>query len=82
MYIEQPEGFQLSNKREYVCKLKKTLYGLKQAPKAWYARLESYLQTQGFKIGSVDCNFYCKIIDDILMIVDVYVDDIIFRSDD
>ena len=29
VYIEQPEGFQLSNKRDYVCKLKKALYGLK-----------------------------------------------------
>ena len=40
------------------------------------------MQTQGFKRGSVDCNLYCKIIDDILIIVEVYVDDIIFRSDD
>ena len=44
VYIEQPYGFQLTNKRDYVCKLKKTLYGLKQAPRAWYARLDSYLQ--------------------------------------
>ena len=51
VYIEQPEGFQLSEKRDYVCKLKKALYGLKQAPRAWYARLDSYLQTQGFKRG-------------------------------
>ena len=34
VYIEQPEGFQLTNKGDYVCKLKKALYGLKQAPKA------------------------------------------------
>ena len=32
VYIEQHEGFLLSEKRDYVCKLKKTLYGLKQAP--------------------------------------------------
>jgi hypothetical protein len=35
VYIEQPEGFQLSENIYYVCKLKKALYGLKQAPRAW-----------------------------------------------
>ena len=38
------------------CRLKKVLYGLKQAPRAWYARLDEYLQQQGFKRGSVDNN--------------------------
>ena len=64
------------------CKLKKALYGLKQAPRAWYARLDLYLQTQGFKRGSTDSNLYCKIVDDILIIVEVYADDIIFGIDD
>ena len=43
VYVEQPDGFQLTNKEDMVYRLKKTLYGLKQAPKAWYARLEKYL---------------------------------------
>jgi hypothetical protein len=38
VYIEQPEGFQLSENEDYVCNLKKALYGLKQAPRAWYSR--------------------------------------------
>ena len=82
VYIEQPEGFQLTDKRNYVCKLKKALYGLKQAPRAWYAILDSYLQLQGFKRGSVDNNLSYKIINDIMIIIEVYVDDIIFGSDD
>ena len=82
VYIEKLEGFQLSDKRDSVCKLKKELYELKQAPRAWYARLDSYLQTQGFKRGSSDGNLYCKIVDDILIIVDVYVNDIILGIDD
>ena len=81
VYIEKPKGFQLTNKGDYVCKLKKALNGLKQAPGAWYARLDSYLQLQGFKRGSVERNIYCKIVDS-MMIVEVYVDDIIFGSDD
>ena len=36
VYIEQPEGFLLSEIEDYVCKLKNALYGLKQAPRAWF----------------------------------------------
>jgi hypothetical protein len=32
VYMEQPEGFKLSDNPDLVCKLKKALYGLKQAP--------------------------------------------------
>jgi hypothetical protein len=54
VYIEQLEGFQLSENIDYVCKLKKALYGLKQAPRAWYSRLDKYLQQAGFRKGSAD----------------------------
>ena len=76
--MEQPEGFSLTDKYDYVCKLKNALYGLKQAPRAWYARLDKYLQDKGFKRGSVDSNLYIKTEGDDLLIVLVYVDDIIF----
>jgi hypothetical protein len=81
VYIEQLEGFQLTNKGDYVCKLNKALYELKQEPRAWYARLDSYLQKQGLKRGSTDKIFYCKIDGNNLIIMEVYVDDIIFGSD-
>ena len=42
VYIDQPEGFLLSENKDYVCKLKKELYGLKQAPRAWFSRLDNY----------------------------------------
>ena len=44
VYIEQPEGFLLSENKYYVCKLKKALYGIKQTPRAWFSRLDSYLK--------------------------------------
>ena len=44
VYIEQPEGFLLSENRDYVCKLKKALYGLKQAPRASFSRMDNYLK--------------------------------------
>jgi hypothetical protein len=43
VYIEQPEGFKLSENVDYVRKLRKALYGLKHYPRAWYSRLDKYL---------------------------------------
>jgi hypothetical protein len=82
VYIEQPEGFQLSENTNYVCKLKKALYGLKQAPRAWYSRLDKYLQQAGFRKGSADNNLYIKVSQGNILLIEVYVDDIIFGSDD
>eukprot|EP00253_Pinus_taeda_P036599 PITA_36599 len=82
VYIEQPYGFILGNDPKLVCRLKKALYGLKQAPRAWYYRLENNLHQQGFSKGSTDSNLYIKIDNDKLLILAVYVDDIIFGSNE
>jgi hypothetical protein len=82
VYIEQPKGFQLSENTDYVCKLKKALYGLKQAPRAWYSRLDKYLQQAGFRKGSAYNNLYIKVSQGNILLIEVYVDDIIFGSDD
>jgi hypothetical protein len=66
----------------YVCKLKKAIYGLKQAPRSWYARLDHYIQQQGFKRGVVDNNLYIKTEKENLLNTLVYVDDLIFGSND
>jgi hypothetical protein len=81
VYIEQPEGFQLSEKESYVCRLKKDLYGLKQAPREWHLSLDIYLQQQGFMKGNAGNNIYIKMDQDNILIIEVYVDDIIFGSD-
>jgi hypothetical protein len=82
VYIEQPKGFQLSENTYYVCKLKKALYGLKRAPRAWYSRLDKYLKQAWFKKGSADINLYIKVSQGNILLIEVYVDDIIFGSDD
>jgi hypothetical protein len=82
VYIEQPEGFQLSNNADYVCKLNKALYGLKHALRAWYSRLDKYLQQAGFRKGSAENNLYIKVSEGNILLIEVYVDDIIFGSDD
>lgn len=55
---------------------------LKQAPLAWCYRLDKYLQQQGFTKGATDNNLYIKVDDGKLLIVIVYVDDIIFGSNE
>eukprot|EP00253_Pinus_taeda_P005018 PITA_05018 len=82
VYIEQSDGFILGNDPNLVCRLKKDLYGLKQAPRAWYYRLDKYLHQQGFSKGSADSNLYIKVENDKLLILVVYVDYIIFGSNE
>jgi hypothetical protein len=72
----------LPDNTNYVCKLKKALYGLKHAPRAWYSRLDKYLQQVGFRKGSADNNLYIKVSERNILLIEVYVDDIIFGCDD
>ena len=60
--------------------LKKALYGLKQAPRTWYERLCKFLLEKGFKMGKVDTTLFTKTKGKDLLLVQIYVDDIIFGS--
>jgi hypothetical protein len=71
----------LSENTNYVCKLKKALYGIKHALRAWYSRLDKYLQHAGFIKGSADNKLYIKVSQGNILLIEVYVDDIIFGSD-
>ena len=65
-----------------VFRLKKALYGLKKAHRTQYSSLEKDLTKLGFSKGMADSNLYWKEIDDELMMLVIFVDDIIFRGDD
>ncbi|GJT41375.1 retrovirus-related pol polyprotein from transposon TNT 1-94 [Tanacetum coccineum] len=80
VYVAQPPGFIDFEKPDHVYKLKKALYGLKQAPKAWYDRLKAFLIKHEYKIGMVDNTLFTKKKSSNLIIVQIYVDDIIFGS--
>ncbi|CAN0908181.1 Retrovirus-related Pol polyprotein from transposon RE1, partial [Linum grandiflorum] len=80
VYVAQPPGFEDSNFPNHVYKLRKALYGLKQAPRAWYDKLSSYLLTNNFIQGSVDKTLFTKRVKDDILIVQIYVDDIVFGS--
>jgi hypothetical protein len=78
VYVRQPPDFESPNYPDEVYKLSKALYGLKQAPRAWYARLETFLLEHGYVMGSVDKTlFTLNHVTDFLL-VQIYIDDIIF----
>nr|GEX62934.1 retrovirus-related Pol polyprotein from transposon TNT 1-94 [Tanacetum cinerariifolium] len=80
VYISQPDGFVDPNNPNHVYKLKKALYGLKQAPHAWYDMLSSFLLSQDFSKGSVYPTLFIKRNAAELLLVQIYVDDIIFTA--
>ena len=78
VYVEQPPGFETGDGKVY--KLKKAIYGLKQAPRAWYDTLCGFLLDSGFKRGSVDKTLFTIKVGSDILVVQIYVDDIIFGS--
>nr|GEY38739.1 hypothetical protein [Tanacetum cinerariifolium] len=80
VYVSQPDGFVDLNNPNHAYKLKKALYGLKQAPRAWYDMLSSFLLSQDFSKGSVDPTLFIRMNGTELLLVQIYVDDIIFAA--
>jgi len=80
VYVEQPPGFEDPRYPNHIYRLHKALYGLKQAPRDWYERLRDFLINKDFKIGRVDITLFTKIINQELLVCQIYVDDIIFGS--
>ncbi|GKE39905.1 retrovirus-related pol polyprotein from transposon TNT 1-94, partial [Tanacetum coccineum] len=80
VYVSQLDGFVDLENPTHVYKLKKALYGLKQAPRAWYDLLSSFLLSQKFTKGTVDPTLFVRREGQDILLVQIYVDDIIFAS--
>jgi hypothetical protein len=78
VYVRQPPGFESLKYPDRVYKLSKVLYGLKQASRAWYARLKTFLLEHRYVMGSVDNTLFTLNHDTDFLLVQIYVDDIIF----
>jgi hypothetical protein len=80
VYVRQPPGFESEKYPHQVYKLRKALYGLKQVPRAWYGRLRGFLFERGFDMGKVDQTLFLLRQGRDILIVQVYVDDIVFAG--
>ncbi|KAH9799739.1 hypothetical protein KPL71_000448 [Citrus sinensis] len=80
VYVKQPPGFENEKFPDHVYKLSKALYGLKQAPRAWYDRLKNFWLDNDFSMGKADTTLFVKHKNQDILIVQIYVDDIIFCS--
>jgi hypothetical protein len=78
VHVRQPLGFKNPNYPNRVYKLSKALYGLKQASRAWYARLKTFLLEHEYVMGSVDKTLFTLRHGTDFLLVQIYVDDIIF----
>ncbi|GJV08937.1 putative ribonuclease H-like domain-containing protein, partial [Tanacetum coccineum] len=80
VYVHQPPGFVDPAHPNKVYKVIKALYGLHQAPRAWYETLSSFLMENGFRRGTIDKTLFIKKKKSDIMLVQLYVDEIIFGS--
>jgi hypothetical protein len=80
VYVAQPPGFPDPKHPNHVYRLDKALYGLKQAPRAWYDTLSTFLLSKGFERGKIDNTLFLRKVKGHIILVQIYVDDIIFGS--
>ncbi|GJW24160.1 retrovirus-related pol polyprotein from transposon TNT 1-94 [Tanacetum coccineum] len=78
--VTRIKAIRIFDNPSHVYKLKKALYGLKQAPRAWYDMLSSFLILQHFSKGAVDPTLFIPKAGNDLLLVQIYIDDIIFAS--
>jgi hypothetical protein len=74
----QPPGFENPMFPDRVYKLSKALYGLRQVMRAWYARLKTFFLEHGYVMGCVDKTLFTLKHGNDFLLVQIYVDDIIF----
>nr|GEV31653.1 retrovirus-related Pol polyprotein from transposon TNT 1-94 [Tanacetum cinerariifolium] len=80
VYVTQLDGFVDPDHPEKVYRLRKALYGLKRAPRAWYEELSKFLTSKGFTKGTIDMTLFTIRYEEDILLVQIYVDDIIFGS--
>nr|GEY58320.1 uncharacterized mitochondrial protein AtMg00810-like [Tanacetum cinerariifolium] len=82
VYVSHPKGFVDPDHLTHVYRLKKALHGLKQALRAWYDTLSRFLLDNKFSKGVVDPTLFTRKTGKHILLVQIYVDDIIFASTD
>nr|GEY36956.1 hypothetical protein [Tanacetum cinerariifolium] len=80
VYVAQPDGFVDPDHPEKVYRIRKSLYGLKKALRAWYNELSKFLTSKGFTKGTIDPTLFTIRYEEEILLVQIYIDDIIFGS--
>ena len=80
VYVEQHHGFESNTFLNHIFKLNKALYGLNQATWAWYECRSSFILNNGFEREKVDTTLFHKNYDSQFILVQIYMDDIIFGA--
>nr|GEY75908.1 putative ribonuclease H-like domain-containing protein [Tanacetum cinerariifolium] len=80
VYVCQPSGFEDPGHLDKVYKVVKALYGLHQTLRAWYETLATYLLENSFHRGQIDQTLFIKKQKEDILLVQIYVDDIIFGA--
>ncbi|GKB13414.1 putative ribonuclease H-like domain-containing protein [Tanacetum coccineum] len=78
VYVKQPPRFEDLEFPNRVYRVEKAMYGLHQAPRAWYGTLSKYILDNGFQRGTIDQILFIRKLKGEFLLVQVYVDDIIF----
>lgn len=82
VFMEQPEGSHVPRQETKVYKLTRALYELCQAPRAWYEKIDTYLQSQGLYRNDADYNLYFLRNGTKIVVLILYVDDLLITSND
>lgn len=80
VYMRAPKGIDVGPGK--ILKLRKSLYGLKQAPRCWNFKFHNVMLKLGFKRCNSDPCLYIKSSDKTISIIVLYVDDMLFLSND
>jgi hypothetical protein len=78
IYMQQPHGYEIKGKENFVCRLKKNLYGLKQDPRKWYLKFDKFMIEHGYsRCHSDHCVYFKKVENGSYIILLLYVDDML-----
>ncbi|GKF78303.1 retrovirus-related pol polyprotein from transposon TNT 1-94, partial [Tanacetum coccineum] len=80
VYVNEPDRFVDPYHLDKVYRLKKAFYGFKQAPKAWHDEFYNFLVSKGFSKGSINQTLFITKKGEDILLMQIYVDDIIFGS--
>lgn len=60
MYMNQPEGYEVIDKEDYVCRLERSLYSSKQSLRHLNRKFNSYMLAHNFEFNSYDSCVYMR----------------------